>query len=108
MDCVDLKGKDRNDKLTRIKINSQNDQDNQKNGCYAISTRLSRTKDRTKACFTDQLDTAVKTKEQQYASIIEGILEGISILITLFLDAGQPLFSSQDNDSKLYRFICGL
>ena len=77
-------------KLTRIKINSQNDQDNQK-----MDVMLSQINIEPKIepkPVTDQLDTAVKTKEQQYESIIEGIIEGISILITLFLDAGQPLF----------------
>ena len=74
------------DKLTRIKISSQNDQDNQKTDGTLSEINIE------PKPVTDQLDTAVKTKEQQYDSIIERILEGIGILITLFLDAGQPLF----------------
>ena len=77
-------------KLTRIKINSQNNQGSQKTDVMLSQINIE-LKIKPKP-ITSQLDTAVKTKEEQYEFIIESIMEGISILATLFLDAGQPLF----------------
>lgn len=88
------------DKLTRIKISSQNNQGSQKTDVLLSQINI-KPKIESRP-VTDQLDTTVKTKEEQYESIIKGIMEGISILATLFLDAGQPLFPSIKDVTNLF------
>ena len=88
------------DKLTRIKISSQNNQGSQKTDVLLSQINI-KPKIESRP-VTDQLDTTVKTKEEQYESIIKGIMEGISILVTLFLDAGQPLFPSIKDVANLF------